>query len=140
MATPYSQDLRERVLAAYDRGLKTKVIAELFEISPAWGRRLKQRRRESGETAPRPMGGKRFEKFDRAKLAELVRAQPDATLEELRERLGTTCAISAICTALKKLGLSFKKRRSMRPSRTARTSRSAAPAGCWSGWGSIPGG
>ncbi len=28
MATPYSQDLRDRVLRAYDRGMKTKRIAE----------------------------------------------------------------------------------------------------------------
>lgn len=56
MASPYSQDLRDRVLAAYDRGEKTKRIAKAFSVSPAWARRLKQRRRETGETSPRPMG------------------------------------------------------------------------------------
>ena len=30
MATPYSQDLRDRVLRAYDRGMKTKQIAVTF--------------------------------------------------------------------------------------------------------------
>ena len=30
MAAPYSQDLRDRVLAAYDRGMKTKQIAIVF--------------------------------------------------------------------------------------------------------------
>lgn len=122
MAAPYSQDLRDRVLAAYDRGVPTKRIARDFMVSPAWARGIKQRRRETGETTPRPMGGATVIKIDRARLAELVREQPDATLRELRARLGVQCAESAICMALRKLGLSFKKRRSTRPSRTARTS------------------
>ena len=118
MASPYSQDLRDRVLAAYDRGMPTQVIAEVFDISKSWARRLKQRRRETGETAARPMGGAKIVKIDRVRLAELVRAQPDATLEELRVRLGGVRTISAVCMALQRLGLSYKKRRSMRRSRT----------------------
>ena len=129
MASPYSQDLRDRVLAAYDRGMPTKQIAEVFDVSRAWARRLKQRRRETGETSPRPMGGATVIKIDMARLAELVREQPDATLKELRERLGIVCAESAVCMALKRLGLSFKKRRSTRPSRTARMSRRAVRTG-----------
>jgi len=53
-----------------------------------------------------------------------VKDHPDATLKELREKLGIVCAESAICMALQRLKLSFKKRRSMRPSRTDPTSRS----------------
>jgi transposase len=110
--------------------MQTKQIAETFDVCPAWARRVKQRRRENGELTHRPMGGRRFQKIDRAQLAALVRARPDATLKELRQGLGVECAMSAVCTALKKLGLSFKKRRSARPSRTARTSRPAGPSGC----------
>ena len=137
MAAPYSQDLRGRVLSAYDRGMQTGQIAESFLVSPAWARRIKQRRRETGEVTPRPMGGKRFQKVDRVRLAQLVQEQPDATLEELRRRLGVVCALSAICTALKQLGLSFKKRRSTRPSRTVRTWRGGGRSGSWGGPGSI---
>jgi transposase len=121
MGAPYSQDLRDRVLSAYRRGMKTIQIAEVFQVSPAWARRLKQRRRETGEVAPRPMGGATVIKIDMARLAELVRQQPDATLRELRERLGNVCGESAICLALRRLGLSFKKRRSARRNRTGRT-------------------
>ena len=134
MARAYSQDLRERVLAAYDRGMRTQQIAEVFGVSKAWARRLKQRRRETGETRPRPAGGARVVKIDRTRLAELVAERPDATLKELREMLGVECAESAICMALKKMGLTFKKRRSTPRSRTARTSRDAD--GC--GVGSSP--
>ncbi len=49
MPIPYSQDLRDRVLAACDRAMNTKQIAELFSVSTSWVRRVKQRRREHGE-------------------------------------------------------------------------------------------
>lgn len=138
MAAPYSQDLRDRVLAAYDRGMRTAHIAEIFDVSPAWARRIKQRRRETGETSPRPMGGATVIKIDRAQLAELVQQQPDATLEELRQKLGIRCAISAISMALKQLGFSYKKRRSGPRSRTARTSRRGVSNGRRSSRGWTP--
>lgn len=119
MAKSYSQDLRDRVLAAYDRGMKTKQIAETFAVSPAWARRVKQCRRETGRTTPLPRGGATVIKIDMQRLTELVQEQPDATLGELRDRLGVACTESAICLALKRLDLTFKKRRSMRPSRIA---------------------
>ena len=129
MGMPYSQDLRDRVLAAQDRGMRTKQIADLFEVSRAWVRRVKQRRREHGETTPRKMGGPGVPKFDRDRLAALVREQPDATLKELRERLGTECGEPAISMALKAMGLSLKKRQFMQRNRTALTSSSVAPTG-----------
>jgi transposase len=125
----YSQDLRDRVLAGYDRGMKTQAIAEVFAVSRAWARRVKQRRRETGQTSAKPMGGPGVIKVDRAKLTQLVRADPDATLEELRERLGISCATSTICMALRALGFTRKKRRYAPPSRTARTSPGAGPTG-----------
>lgn len=129
MASAYSQDLRDRVLAAYDRGMRTGQIAETFGVCPSWARRVKQRRRETGETTPRTPGGPRLVKIDRARLAELVAQQPDATLTELRDRLGVVCTISAVCMALKQLGLSFKKRRSTPRNRTGRMWQAAAPRG-----------
>jgi|SRR6185312_2041319 len=118
MGAAYSQDLRDRVLAAFDRGMSTKPIAKLFDVSPAWARRVKQRRRESGEVKPRAMGGVRVVKVDMNRLRELVRQQPDATISELHERLGASCGESAVGMALGRLGLTFKKRRSMPPNRT----------------------
>src|SRR5262245_65398425 len=88
MAAAYSHELRDRVLSAYDRGMKTAQIAEVFQVSPAWARRVKQTRRETGRTRPLRPGGRRPSKIDGGHLAELVAQQPDATLKELRERLG----------------------------------------------------
>ncbi len=126
MSVAHSQDLRDRVLSAYDRGMPTKQIAEVFVVSPSWARRVKQRRREAGETTPRPRGGVTVVKIDMDRLRELVCMQPDATTQELHARLGIDCCESAVGMALRRLGLSFKKRRSTPPSRTARTSPNAA--------------
>jgi transposase len=109
--------------------MKTKQIADVFQVSPAWARRVKQRRRETGETTPRPMGGATVVKIDPVRLAELVRQRPDATLAELRVMLGVDCVESAVCMALKRLGLSFKKRPSARQSKTARMSHNGASHG-----------
>lgn len=122
MATPYSQDLRDRVLRAYDRGMKTKRIAETFNVSSSWARRVKQRRRETGETSHRRMGSPGVTIVDRQQLAALVSKNPDATLAELRTWLGVECALSTLCQALRQMGFSFKKKRSMRRSRIAQTS------------------
>lgn len=122
MGAAYSQDLRDRILAAYDDGMVTSRIARLFRVSPAWARRLKQRRRETGETSPRPSGGARVIKIDMTRLRELVEQQPDATIPELHRRLNANCCESAVGAALQRLRLSFKKRQRMRPSRIDPTS------------------
>jgi len=129
MGAAYAQDLRDRVLAAYDRGMKTKEVSDLFQVSRSWARRLKQRRRETGETTPRPSGGATVIKIDLARLAELVQENPDATIRELHALLGADCVESAVGMALKRLGLSFKKKRSTRRNKTALTSLGAEPPG-----------
>lgn len=136
----YSIDLRAKVLAAYDRGKKTQEIAEMFGVSKSWARRVKQRRREHGELAPRPRIGKHHIKIDRTRLGELVGAQPDATLAELRDQLGIQCSLSAIWSALRQLGLSFKKSRSTPRNRTAPTSPSGVRSGSSGAPASTPAG
>lgn len=127
MPVAYSKDLRDRVLAAVDRGMKTMRIVEIFAVSPSWVRRVKQRLREYGETGPRPPTprAQRF-KINRTRLVELVEAHSDATLKELREMLGVKCAESAIWMALDGLCLTYKVRRSTQPNRTARMSPAAS--------------
>ena len=121
MGAAYPQELRDRVLAACDRGMRTKQVADLFQVSSSWVRRVKQRRREHGETAPRPCGGATVIKIDLDQLAQLVKKHPDATIKELHVLLSADCVESAVGMALKRLGLTIKKRRSMRRNRTART-------------------
>ncbi len=129
MGAAYSQDLRDRVLGASDRGMPTAEVARVFAVSRSWVRRVKQRRREFGQTTPRKVGSPGVRKIDRTRLGELVGERPDATASELRELLGVRCSESAIYLVLKKMGLSYKKRQSTRASRTAPTSPSGVRAG-----------
>ena len=108
---PYSMDLRQRVLADCDAGLATKQVAQKYTVSPAWVRRLKQRRRQSGQLAPTDYRHGRRPSWDGygERLAEAVRQQPDATLEELKARLALAVALSTLWRACAALGLSVKK-------------------------------
>lgn len=49
----YSPDLRQRILPDCDRGQTTRVVATKYSVSESWVRRLKQRRRLTGEIVPR---------------------------------------------------------------------------------------
>src|SRR5690242_16425366 len=102
MGAAYSQDLRERVLAARDRGLPTQQVAQQFSVSPSWVRRVVQRRRDHQETGPRPRGGATVIKIDLERLRQLVREHPDATAHELHALLGVSCTVSAVDMALRR--------------------------------------
>ena len=108
---PYSMDLRKRVLADCDAGCPTKEVAETFSVSPAWVRRLKQRRRETGEIAPREgkTGPKPKLSEHSQQLEHLVQECPDATLEELQQKLSVFVGVTTIWRALKSLGITLKK-------------------------------
>jgi transposase len=119
MAT-LSTDLRERILAAYDRGDGTRLqIAERFDVSLGMVKKLLQQRRNTGDIAPRHRYSGRKPKImpkDKRHLERMVHKHPDMTLEELRNGIGVDCSLPAIHYALIRLGLSYKKRRSIRQS------------------------
>jgi transposase len=110
----YSQDLRERVVRACDEQRGThQDLAKLFGVSTAWIRRLLQRRRETGSFAALPhAGGHRSKLGDhqRQQLLVLVVEDPDATLAQLRERLGAFVHLSTLHRALARCGLTLKKK------------------------------
>jgi transposase len=128
----YSLDLRKRVLASCDAGHKTKAVAKFFGVSPSWIRRLKQRRRELGVIERLPQNAGRKPKFTAEvlqQLSDLVAQQPDATLKELRQRLGMDVTVKSICVRLQELKLSFKKKSCTPPNRTATTSNCCGKRG-----------
>ena len=119
----YSMDLRERVWADCQAGMTTPAAAQKYTVSESWVRRLKQRQRATGSIAPRPPSPGRpvaLAPHD-ARVRELVRDDPDATLAELRAQLGVRVSISALAEYLRRIELWFKKKSSGRPSRTGPT-------------------
>jgi transposase len=112
--TPYSHDLRQRILDTVQRGEGTiRQIARRFLVSVSFVTRLLQLHRTTGSLEPRPHGGGNpavLGPEDLERLRELIRRQPDATLDECRQRLGLSCSLMTISRALSELGLPRKKK------------------------------
>lgn len=112
----YSAEFRSEVLAACDRGEGTRAVAVRFKVSESWVRRIKQRRREAGETTARPRtpGLPKWQVWSDWLLAKLAQ-QPDIYLRELQAALkqerGETVCLTTICNACRALEQSRKKRR-----------------------------
>jgi transposase len=110
----YSDDLRERIVRAIDRQEHSlRQIAHLFSVSLSFLVRLLQRRRRTGSIQPQPHAGGPPPKLDAdavERLRELVRAQPDATLAELRARLGVPCHLATLARVLQRQRITRKKK------------------------------
>lgn len=107
----YSMDLRERVLRASDAGMKAADVAEKYDVSGSWVRLLKQRRRTTGEVAPRAQryGRRPMLEPHLHTLAALIAEQPDRTLVELKDALATPASLPTIWRAVHALGVTVKK-------------------------------
>src|SRR5689334_14487299 len=144
MPRAYSTDLRERVLAAYEAGEgRQSEVARLYRIGERTLSGWLRTAREEGRRSPKPRrGGTRPVGGEAATLAALVAERNDATLAEyadlLAGRAGVRRSPSALCRALKALGLVRKKRRSGPPSGIARTWPRRGPRGAPSWPGSTP--
>ena len=114
---PYSEDLRERVVAAVERGTKRSEVVETFAVSLPTLKRWVKQRRETGALAPKPIPGPPAIKRDAllealpARLAE----HGDATLEEhcswWEERATVWVSTATMSRAITALGWTRKKRR-----------------------------
>ena len=125
MARPYSRDLRERVVRDVEDGASRRSVAKKYRVSVSFVIKLVQRWRDGGSVAPGQMGGqKTYALAPHADLVSgLVSARPDLTIDELRAELaerGIAICRSSVGRFLVALGLTRKKRRSMRPRRGAR--------------------
>lgn len=108
---PYSMDLRTRVLRDSDAGMPSKEVAAKYAVSRAWVDRVKQRRRERGEVAPRKQTTfrRRVLAGHEDRIVALILARPDATLLEIREGLGIPVGLSTLWREIDRLGFRVKK-------------------------------
>jgi transposase len=127
----YSQDLRDRVLRAVERGERPSDIARRFEVSRVWVYQVAQRYEQTGERSSLQVGG-----YRRSKVAELeaairgwLKVEPDLTLAELCARIaekGIEIKVPALWHQLNKWGLSLKKNPTRQRARTRRRAAGAA--------------
>src|SRR5271169_2214937 len=128
MGKPYSDDLRERVVAAIEAGHTRVKVAELYNMALSTVGGFIKRERETGSISP--------DKFDAYKtfaleghtalVKELVAKQPDSTLAELQIRLAkesVNVSQSAISRFLHHINLTFKKKHTRGGTRSARRCR-----------------
>ena len=103
----YSMDLRERVLLDSDAGMKAADVAAKYRVSGSWVRLLKQRRRDTGEVAPRVQrhGRRCMLEPHLHTVADLIAAHPDRTLAELKDALAERLAAATACGANESLEL-----------------------------------
>jgi transposase len=125
MGRPYSQDLRERVVAAAAVSSRRQA-ATRFKVGIATAIRWMAAVETSGRLAARPQGRPRTSKLDphEAFLRDLIDAKVDITLEEMRVRLreehGLTVGLGTLWRFLDARDLTYKKRQPTPPSRAAR--------------------
>jgi transposase len=120
----FSLDLRTRVLADFQSGLTFAELGRKYTVSAEWVRRFIRRHQATGELAARPPINRRvpFHLQHEAALRAAVADDPSLTLESLKARLGVKCDLSTLWYALRKLKISFKKKRSSPPSSNGPTS------------------
>jgi len=118
MSGAYSQDLRDRVIAAVEgEGLSRRAAAHRYRVGVAtavrWLRAVRDGRRQA-----RPAGGDRRSRLPTHEswLFALVEAEPDLILIEIAERLLAEHGVRADAGMLSRFytrrGISFKKKRS----------------------------
>lgn len=133
MMKTLSVDLRERILASYDRGEGTREeIAHRYRVSLGMVKKLLAQRRRTGDIAPRHYrSGRKPVIVDthRREMRTALGQRPDMTLVELRDALGLKCTLPAIHYVLEAMGLTYKKRHCEPANRTAPTSPRPAAGG-----------
>jgi transposase len=111
---PYSQDLRERVLRALDRGDRPTEIAQRFEVSRVWVYQVRRRVEQTGTRRSFQIGGHRRSQLVEKEtvLRAWIAAEPALTLAELQQRLlqhGVPIKTGTLWHQLNKWDLTFKK-------------------------------
>ncbi|MGH7940106.1 MAG: IS630 transposase-related protein [Limisphaerales bacterium] len=128
-----SLDLRERIVASYDKDEGTREqVARRYRVSLGMVKKLLQQRQRTGDIAPRHrFSGRKplIVASHRRDFQSLLKGQPDLTLPELREASGLNCTLPAIHYALKKMGLTYKKRHSAPANKTVQTSGARGGSG-----------
>ncbi len=105
--SPYSLDLRDRVIKYIKSGKSQKEAAKVFCLNLSTVNRWYLRYSREGNCLPRRRLGAKS-KIDKGELIRYVDANPDMKLQDLSKKFGIS--ICGIYYWLKKLGFSYKKK------------------------------
>lgn len=124
MSKPYSEDLRERVVAAVEGGVSRRQAAGVFDVGVSTVIRWVQRFRATGSVAAKPMGGDHRSRLtaERTWILQRIEAEPDLTVEELRGELkdrGIVVGHGTVCRFFAREDVTFKKKRARSRARAA---------------------
>jgi transposase len=138
MATPYSDDLRRKLLEAYERNEGSLAeLADRFSVSLGWAKKVSAHKTRTGKMErdlgkPRGPVSKVTAEIQR-ELQGWISKQADLTLAEMQLRLyeqrKLEVSVSRLWTVLQRLGMRLKKSRSMLPSKTPKQAGSGASLG-----------
>lgn len=124
----FSTRERRKIISLYQQGWDTEDIAQHFDASVAGVRRIWQQYREEGrDCAAYGNCGRKATLDDagRQQLLQIAQQRPDAfcheLAEEVQEKMGLRVTRQTIGRWLRELGITRKKSRSMRASRSERT-------------------
>src|ERR1035437_7671824 len=128
MAQPISDDLRSRILEAYEAGAGSlRALAAQFRVSWGHSKKIRMQQVRSGEKRRPPQRRhgpvSRMTAEVQERVRNWVRAHPDLTEAELCEQLagiGVQASRSLVGRLLRQMGLRLKKNPSMRPDWTPR--------------------
>jgi len=134
MAKAYSDDLRRRILQAYEQGEGSEArLAQRFRVSVSYVKKIRHRLRQTGKMERVPHHPGRKPKFTppvREQLRRWLEQQPDLTLAELQEQLRQHARLSvslpSLWMVLGKIGMRLKKSHSTRSSATRRRTGNGA--------------
>lgn len=127
----YSQDLRDRVLRALERGERPTQIAKRLEVSRIWIYQVRKRWQQQASRSSLQVGGHRRSCLAgwEAQLRSWIAAEPDLTLAEICERLareGIAIKVPALWHQLDKWNLTLKKNPARQRTTTGRRAVGAA--------------
>ena len=110
----YSQDLRDRVLSAWERGERPTAIADRLEVSRVWVYQVRNRLTQTGQRSSLPIGGHRQSRLVGMEptLRAWLKEPGDLTLAEMCARLaahGIAIKVPALWHQLDKWKLTLKK-------------------------------
>ena len=112
-----SIEVRKLIVAAHDNGMKIQDILKTFQVKKTAVYNLFQLVKETGSVKPRPhaYGRKPTLNSDGLKrMEQLIDAQPDITLQEIKDQMNLQISIPAINKIISgKLHYRYKKRQYM---------------------------